>query len=127
MEECLQLLIKDLSYLQYRLDAEFCIDKFIHNKLINVCQDIPTCQYVCFKSEDSLAGFINYLRSSIITFQKSNPDNMQTQAFFTDRRYYKQHHPPLLSCAQRDRGNNRRDNKGRLLRKRCFVYNKKGC
>ena len=78
MEECLQLLIKNLCHLQHRLDAKLRTDKFIYNKLINTCQDIPACQYACFKPADSLAGLINDLRSSIITFQKANPDNIQT-------------------------------------------------
>ena len=94
MEECLQLLIKDLRHLQHGLDAELRTDKFIHNKLINACQDIPACQYACFKPADGLAGLINDLRSSIITFQKVNPDNTQTQAFFTDWRYHKQYQTP---------------------------------
>ena len=89
MEECLQLLIKDLRHLQHGLYVELRTDKFIHNKLINICQDIPACQYACFKPADSLAGLINNLRSLIITFQKANPDNIQTQAFFTDWCYHK--------------------------------------
>ena len=91
MEECLQLLLKDLRHLQHWLDAKLCTDKFIHNKLINACQDIPACQYICFKPADTLAGLINDLRSSIITFQKANPDTMQTQTFFTNRQYHKQY------------------------------------
>ena len=64
MEECLQLLIKDIRHLQHGLDVELCTDKFIHNKLINACQDVPACQYACFKPADGLAGLINDLRSS---------------------------------------------------------------
>ena len=78
MEEYLQLLIEDLCHLQYGLDIQLCTDKFIHNKLINTCPDISSCQYACFKLADSLAGLINHLSSSIITFQKANPNNMQT-------------------------------------------------
>lgn len=84
VEKCLQLLIKDLRHLQYRLDVELRTDKFINKKLINVCQDFPACQYACFKPADRLASLINNLYSFIITFQKANPDNRQTQAFFTD-------------------------------------------
>ena len=40
MEKCLQLLIKNLCHLQYGLDAKLRIDKFIHNKFINACQNI---------------------------------------------------------------------------------------
>lgn len=53
MEECLQLMIKDLRHLQHELNLEFRSDKFIHNKLINGCQDVPACQYACFKPPDN--------------------------------------------------------------------------
>ena len=70
---------------------------------------------------------LNDLRSSIITFQKADPDNTQTQAFFIDQRYYKQYHPPLSAYAQRDRRDNRGNNQARIGKKKCFVCNKKGC
>lgn len=82
IEKSLQLLINDHRHLQYRLDAKLCIDKFIHNKFINVCQDNPVYQYAYFKPADTLAGLINDLRFFIITFQKANPNTMQIQAFF---------------------------------------------
>ena len=127
IEKCRQLLIKDFCHLQYWLDAKLCTNKFIHNKLINACQDILACQYPCFKPVDSLTDLINDLCSSIITFQKSNSTNTQTQVFFTDWCYYNQYHPSLSLYAWRDRGNNREDNKVWVAKKRCFVSNKKGC
>jgi hypothetical protein len=66
MNECLQLLIKELRYLQHDLESILRIDDFIHNKLINACQKISACQYACFKSSDSLTELINDLKSSII-------------------------------------------------------------
>ena len=110
MQEYLQLLIKDLCHLQHGLDAELRTDKFIYNKLINACQDIPACRYICFKPANNLAGLTNDLRSFIIIFQKANPDNMQTQAFFANRRYHKQYQTALSAYAQRDREDNRRNN-----------------
>lgn len=89
IEEYFQLFIKDLCHLHYGLDIEFPTNKFVHNKLINAYQDIPACQNACFKPADRLADLINDLRSSIITFQKANPDNMQMQAFFTNWHYHK--------------------------------------
>ena len=101
MEECLQLLIKDLRHLQNGLDIELCTDKFIYNKLINACQYVPACQYTFFKPADGLTGLINDLHSSIITFQKANPDNTQTQAFFIDRHYHKTVSPPTVNlCSE---------------------------
>jgi hypothetical protein len=49
MEDCLQVLIRDLRHLQHGLDAEFRSDKFLLNKLILACQDVPACHYACFK------------------------------------------------------------------------------
>ena len=66
IEDCIQLLIKDLHHLQYGLDVELCTDKFIYNKLISTGQDVPACQYACFKPADGLAGFINDLRLFVL-------------------------------------------------------------
>lgn len=85
MEVCLLLLIKDLRHLQFGLDPQLRSDEFIHNKLVNACQDIPACQYACFKPSNTLPGLINDLRSSIITFHNAHP----AETFFTDRRYHK--------------------------------------
>lgn len=63
---------------KYGLDTKLNTNIFIYNKLINACQNISTCQYACFKLAENLASFINDLFSFIITFQKANPDNMQT-------------------------------------------------
>lgn len=68
MKEYLQLLIKNLCYLQHKLNAELCINKFIYNKFINIYQDISNYQYICLKPVDSLTDLINNLCSSIITF-----------------------------------------------------------
>jgi hypothetical protein len=68
MNECLQLLIKELRRLQHDLESTLCIDDFIHNKLINACQEVFTCQYACFKSSDNLTKLINDLKSSIIIY-----------------------------------------------------------
>ena len=89
MEECLQLLIKDLRHLQHGLNANLRSDDLIHNKIITACQDVLACQYACFKPSLNLAGLINDLRSSIVTYNKAN----QTEAFFTDRRYHRPQKP----------------------------------
>ncbi len=72
MNECLQLLIKELRHLQHNLESILRIDDFIHNKLINACQKISACQYACFKFSDNLAELINDLKSSIIIYQKAH-------------------------------------------------------
>ena len=68
MEKCLKKLIDKLWHLQHDLDPELYTDHFIHNKLINKCQNIPAYQYAYFKPADSLTDLINDLRSSIITY-----------------------------------------------------------
>jgi hypothetical protein len=85
--DCLQLLIKELRHLQHGLAQNLQTDDFLHNKLILACQNMPACQYACFKPADSLAGLINDLQASIATYESSHES---TQAFFTDRRFHRQ-------------------------------------
>jgi hypothetical protein len=89
MNECLQLLIKELRHLQHDLESTLRIDEFIHNKLVNACQKISACQYACFKPSDILTELINDLKSSITTYQKAHfiESSFSTESiFFTDRR-----------------------------------------
>jgi Na+-translocating ferredoxin:NAD+ oxidoreductase RnfC subunit len=85
MKKCLQLLIKELRHLQHELETVLRTNEFIHNKLINACQEISACQYACFKPSETLVKLINDLKSSIMTYQKSH----FTKIFFIDRRYHK--------------------------------------
>jgi hypothetical protein len=71
--ECLQILIKDLRHLQHSLDITFKTDEFLRNKLITACQDLEPCKYACYRPADTLTSLINDLRSSIITYEASNP------------------------------------------------------
>lgn len=82
MKKCLKKLVDELWHKQYGLDPEVCIDGFIHNKFINICQNISLRQYAYFKPADSLAGLINNLFFSIIIYIQSNPIS---NGFFTDR------------------------------------------
>jgi len=47
------------------------------------CQEVEPCKYTYYKPTDTLAGLINNLRSSIITYKVLNPLG-STQAFITD-------------------------------------------
>ncbi len=126
MDECLHLLIKQLRHLQHGLGPALRTDDFIHNKLINACQEVPACQYACFKPSETLAELINDLKSSIVTYEKAHP----TDIFFTDRRYHRNFQPRI----NQDRGNRGyqdrkyqdRRNQGRT-EKKCFVCQKEGC
>lgn len=44
IEKYLEKLIDKLWHLQHSLDLEVQKDRFIYNKLINACQNLPTCQ-----------------------------------------------------------------------------------
>jgi hypothetical protein len=87
-------LIKQLRHLQHDLNSKLRSEKFIHNKLINACQNVFACQYVCFKPSDSLTNLINDLKLSIIIYQKINSTNfIETfETFFFDRRIIKIFH-----------------------------------
>jgi hypothetical protein len=122
IEKCLQLLIKDLRHLQHDMNSELRSEKFIHNKLINACQDVFACQYACFKLSDSLVDLINDLRSSIVIYQKANSITETFETFFTDRRYHKNF---SFRINQNHRFQNRRF-QNRSKRK-CFVCQKEEC
>jgi hypothetical protein len=131
IEECLQLLIKQLRYLQHELNSKLRSKKFIHNKLINACQNVFACQYVCFKFSDSLADLINDLRWSIIIYQKVNSSNfIETfETFFIDKRYHKNSSLRIDNFSLRINNFSLRINQNRRYsqKKKCFVCQKKEC
>lgn len=119
IKDCLQLLIKDLRYLQYGLDSGLRTADFLYNKLLLAYQDMPACQYACYKPADTMAGFINDLRSSITTFQKTHLETAND--VFTDRRYYKQDQlRPSLRYYDRNQTYKKDD-------KKCFIYKRTSC
>ncbi len=124
IEECLSLLIKNLRHLQHELNSELRSEKFIHNKLINACQNVFACQYVCFKLNDSLVDLINDLRSSIVIYQKVNSTNfIETfETFFINRRYHKNFSLRFDNFSSRINQNRRY-----LSKKKCFVCQKEEC
>jgi hypothetical protein len=126
VEECLQLLIKQLRHLQHDLNSKLRSEKFIHNKLINACQDVFVCQYACFKFSDSLIDLINDLRSSIIIYQKVNSATfIETfETFFIDRRYHKNFSLRIRNFSSRINQNRRYSYSSR---KKCFVCQKEKC
>ncbi len=126
IEKCLQLLIKNLRHLQHDLNSELRSKKFIHNKLINACQNVFVCQYVCFKFSDSLIDLINDLRSSIIIYQKVNLANFSEtfETFFIDRRYHKNFSSRIDNFSFRVNQNRRFQNRSK---RKCFVCQKEEC
>jgi hypothetical protein len=131
IEKCLQLLIKNLRHLQHDLNSKLRSKKFIHNKLINACQNVIACQYACFKLSDSLIDLINDLRSSIIIYQKINSTNFSEtfETFFTDRRYHKNFSSRIDNFSSRVNQNRRFQNRRfqNRSKRKCFVCQKKEC
>jgi hypothetical protein len=128
-EECLQLLIKQLRHLQHDLNSELRSEKFIHNKLINACQNVFVCQYACFKLSDSLIDLINDLRSSIIIYQKANSIIETFEAFFIDKRYHKNFSSRIDNFSFRINQNRRFQNRRfqNRSKRKCFVCQKEEC
>lgn len=119
-EECLQLLVTELRHLQHSLEPTLRTDPFLHNKLILACQDVPACEYACYRPSETLAGLINDLRSSIITRSKQLASSNTTEQMFTDRRY----HSNRPAYRQPNRPANRTVGQPA---KRCFVCKQEGC
>jgi hypothetical protein len=124
IEECFQLLIKNLRHLQHDLNSKLRSEKFIHNKLINACQNVFACQYACFKLSTLLIDLINDLRSSIIIHQKANSIIETFKTFFTDRRYHKNFSLRIDNSSFRINQNRRYFYSSK---KKCFVCHKKEC
>ncbi len=126
MKKCLHLLIKNLRHLQHELDSKLRSERFIHNKLINACQNVSACQYTCYRSSDSLSDLINDLRSSIVTYQKATFNVETFESFFTDKRYHKNFF--LRNFSSRINQNRRFQNRRFKNRSnRCFVCQKEEC
>ena len=138
--ECLQILIKDLRHLQHGLDITLRTDEFLRNKLITACQDLEPCKYACYRPADTLTGLINDLRSSIATYEASNPPGnaqayvadpqtpkIDSDAYFTDRRYRQQY--PHRPNPIRNSHSNPRTNAypRRQTSRRCYICRKEGC
>jgi hypothetical protein len=137
MNECLQLLIKELRHLQHDLESILRIDDFIHNKLVNACQKISACQYACFKSSDNLTELINDLKSSIVIYQKAHFIEfsflIEFTTHFIDRRYHRNFSFRISQNREyQNRGQHRgyqdrRNQDQERTEKKCFVCQKEEC
>ncbi len=139
MKKCLQPLIKNLRHQQHELESTLRTNDFIHNKLINACQEISAYQYACFKSSETLVELINDLKSSIMTYQKSH----LIEIFFTNRRYHKnflsrnqnrenreyqdRENREYQNRKYQNRINQNPKNQDQKRERKCFVCQKKEC
>jgi hypothetical protein len=135
MNECLQLLIKELRHLQHDLGSTLRIDDFIHNKLVNACQKISACQYACFKSSEILTELINDLKSSITTYQKAHFIEfyflIEFTTHFIDRRYHRNFSFRTSQNREYQNRDQHREHEDRRHQDRtskiCFVCKKEEC
>ena len=133
---CLKILIKDLRDMQHGLDPNLQNEQFMQNQLIIVCEEVPACRFACYKPNSTLAGQIIDLKNSIISYEKTHRSEnyqMDTENFFTDRRYRgndRKFQPrqsssrAFISYRSRPFNSNATYNR---RKKKCFVCHKKGC
>ena len=84
--ENLRDLVNQLRNLQYGLETNLQDNSFFRNKLVTACQGVPACRYAVSDPPQDTNHLIHKLQSSIIAYEKENPD-ASNEAFFTDRRY----------------------------------------
>ncbi|KHJ32401.1 hypothetical protein EV44_g3490 [Erysiphe necator] len=124
-QDCLQILVKELGHLQHGLDSELRTNKFLHNKIINGCQDVAAFQLACFKPSETMIGLLNDLRSSIATYEKLHGP-IKSETFFTDRRYRNQD-PRYLQKSPSSFSPSTLKSQKYVQVKKCFVYHIPGC
>ena len=121
-EDCLQLLLQELTHLRHGLEPACRSDSYFRNKLISACRGVPACELACFTPSPTVSGFIHQLKSSISTYEHTHGpgSGLNTpNTMFTDRRYHRQDHRPNNDQRGRYRSNQRG--------KRCFVCRKENC
>ncbi|OXV09105.1 hypothetical protein Egran_03132, partial [Elaphomyces granulatus] len=124
IEECLDILIKQLRKTQRGLSPEFRTEGSLRDKIINACNEVEACVYACLKPAPTLEGVCSDLRSSIIAYKRIHESKPSNQAFYTDRKYRTGPRPQNRS----DRQNNRYQGKSsNNFKKRCLVCKKEGC
>jgi hypothetical protein len=117
LSEYLQLLVNKFLLLQHGLPKELRTDSFLTNKLVTACQEIKACQYATADPPEKLGPLISKLQSSIIAWEKQNPE--QSRVYYTDRRYYGQ--------KNYTRGESRFRKPIIRDKPRCFVCGKEDC
>lgn len=148
VSQCLQLLVDKLCTQQHAIDIEFRTPRILTNKLITACQGIPACRIAISNPSEDLPALINKLQSSIIAWEKENPQH-HPQAFFTDRKYhrgsdrssddsmntrgsdydsnYQSNYPRRPNRGNNGYARNPKSNYTRKLRANCWVCKEDGC
>ena len=84
LNNCFQLFIQNLKYLQHELIMNFQKDDFFHNKFITACWNVLVCRFACYELFDIVTELINDIWSFILTFNKI----YQIEIFFIDQRLH---------------------------------------
>jgi hypothetical protein len=110
------------------------MEKLLHYRVIDACQDIPACKQACFTPSNNLAGLFNELRKAIAIFE---PSKEESNTLFTDCRYYRQlstSRSPSRVLTLWPNLHNRKEKahaelykKQVSIKKQCFVCGKEGC
>ena len=66
----LNILIRDISVLQYNLLLDYYSNRILYNKLLNIYKDNKVYRFVYYKTSSILISIINDLQSSIKIFKK---------------------------------------------------------
>ena len=124
----LQLLIDKLCKQQHAIDIELRTPRTLTNKLITACQGVPACRIAISNPSEDLASLINKLQSSVVAWEKENPNSTQSQTFFTDRRYHRDNNTNHRShrSYERNRIPEHRSSNSRP-KARCYVCQKEDC
>jgi hypothetical protein len=98
--QCLDILIKQMTTIQYNLPIAYHANKILCNKLINACRTNKAFKFACYKACNTLVGIISDLQASITTHKQSkqststynanmdpDPPNLIADTYFVDRRY----------------------------------------
>ena len=137
---CLKILINDLRHMQHGLAFNLQNEDFMQNHLIITCEKMSACRFACYKSNVTLVDQISDLQTSISTYEKIHLNHQieiyQTENYFTDRRFHEKQSATRSRFLNRSLNRffrNDRDSDRFLIpydrerKKRCFVYDKKGC
>jgi len=129
-EECLQLLLQELTHLHHGFKSTCKSDNHFHNKLISACQEVLMCKLACFTPSSTISDFIHQLKSSISIYEhthSSGSDLIMSNIMFTNCWYFKQDHCNHRASSWSGCYSHCSDNQWNNWEKWCFVCHKKNC
>ncbi len=122
--QALDVLVQRLRDGQHGLPQELRNDQILHSRIISACQGVDACKIACSLPPPTVPALISSLKDSIDTAMRSHSEALNSDAFFTDRRYYRN---------DNNRGQRYKFSRGRSgardssKRRSCYVCKKEGC